>query len=159
MLSAACLPQVWAKACISLQASWEQVNSSNCPNHVLRTKSSIKKQIIVRRTVRSMFGEQTFAQLRTGLTLTHTLLGIADGDHANNGVIMTKNITTSSYVVSVQFDAQVNNLSNKDIKNQVVQSVYHVSHPYTSCLKIPTPSRHKNIHQGVPMRQALQAWC
>ena len=30
-------------------------------------KSSIKKEIIVRRTVRSMFGEQTFAQLRTGL--------------------------------------------------------------------------------------------
>ena len=35
--------------------------------HVRRTKSSIKKRIIVRRTVRSMFGEQTFAQLRTGL--------------------------------------------------------------------------------------------
>ena len=29
--------------------------------------NSIKKRIIVRRTVRSMFGEQTFAQLRTGL--------------------------------------------------------------------------------------------
>ena len=66
MLSAARLPQVRAEACISLQASWEQVNSSNCPNHVRRTKSSIKKRIIVRRTVRSMFGEQTFAQLRTG---------------------------------------------------------------------------------------------
>ena len=66
MLSAACLSQVRAKACISFQASWEQVNSSN---HVRRTKSSIKKQIIVRRTVRSMFGEQTFAQLRMGLML------------------------------------------------------------------------------------------
>ena len=38
----------------------------DCPNHIRRTKSSIKKRIIVRRTVRSMFGEQTFAQLRTG---------------------------------------------------------------------------------------------
>ena len=34
-------------------------SSSNCPNHVRRTKSSVKKRIIVRRTVRSMFGEQT----------------------------------------------------------------------------------------------------
>ena len=66
MLSAARLPQVRTDACISLQASWEQVSSSNCPNHVRRTKSSIKKRIIVRWTVRSMFGEQTFAQLRTG---------------------------------------------------------------------------------------------
>ena len=66
MLSAARLPQVRAEACISLQAIWEQVNSSNCPNHVRRTKSSIKKRIIVRRSVWSMFGEQTFAQLRTG---------------------------------------------------------------------------------------------
>ena len=38
----------------------------DCPNHIWRTKSSIKKRIIVRRSVRSMFGEQTFAQLRTG---------------------------------------------------------------------------------------------
>ena len=44
--------------------------SSNCPNHVRRTKSSIKKRIILRRTVRSMFGEQTFAQLRTSFTST-----------------------------------------------------------------------------------------
>ena len=63
MLSAARLPQVRAKACISLQASWEWRNSSNCPNNVRRTKSSIKKRIIVRRIVRSMFGEQTFVQL------------------------------------------------------------------------------------------------
>ena len=40
----------------------------DCPNHIRRTKSSIKKRIMVRRSVRSMFGEQTFAQLRTGLT-------------------------------------------------------------------------------------------
>ena len=33
------------------------------------TKSSIKKRIVVRRTVRSMFGEETFAQLRTGFRL------------------------------------------------------------------------------------------
>ena len=64
MLSAARLPQVRA----ALQAIWEQVNSSNYPNHVRQTKSLIKKRIIVRRTVRSIFGEQTFAQLRTGLT-------------------------------------------------------------------------------------------
>ena len=73
MLSAARLPQVWAKACISLQASWEQVNSLNCPNYVRRIKSSIKKQIIVRQTVWSMFGEQTFAQLRTGFINGSTL--------------------------------------------------------------------------------------
>ncbi len=64
-----CLPQVWAEACISLQANWEQVNSLNCPSHVRQTKSSIKKRIIVHRTVWSMFGEQTFAQLRMGLTV------------------------------------------------------------------------------------------
>ena len=46
---------------------WVSETSLDCPNHVRRTKSSIKKRIIVRRTVRSMFGEQTFAQLRTGL--------------------------------------------------------------------------------------------
>ena len=43
-------------------------SSSNCLNHVRRTKSSIKKRIIVCRTVRSMFGEQTL-KLRTGFTL------------------------------------------------------------------------------------------
>ena len=42
-------------------------SSSNCPNHVRRTKSSIKKRITVRRTVRSIFGELIFAHLRTGL--------------------------------------------------------------------------------------------
>ena len=61
MLSAARLPQVRAEACILLQASWER-------SKVRRTKSSVKKRIIVRRTVRSMFGEQTVAQLRTGFT-------------------------------------------------------------------------------------------
>ena len=39
--------------------------SLDCPNHIRLTKSSIKKRIIVRRSVRSMFGEQTFAQWRT----------------------------------------------------------------------------------------------
>ena len=33
----------------------------------------LKVRIIVRRTVRSMFGEQTFAQLRTGFTRVHAL--------------------------------------------------------------------------------------
>ena len=42
-------------------------SSSNYPIHVRWTESSIKKWIIVHRTVRCMFGEQTFAQLRTGL--------------------------------------------------------------------------------------------
>ena len=40
--------------------------SLDCPNHIRRTKSSTKKRIIFRRTVRSMFDGQTFAQLRTG---------------------------------------------------------------------------------------------
>ena len=39
----------------------------DCPNHIRWTKSSIKKRIIVRQSVWSMFGEQTFTQLRTGL--------------------------------------------------------------------------------------------
>ena len=69
MLSAARLPHVRAEACVSLHAIWER--SLDCPNHVQQTKSSVKKWIIVRRTVRSMFGEQTFAQLRTGLTHTY----------------------------------------------------------------------------------------
>ena len=67
MLSAARLPQIRAEACISLQVSWEW--SLDCPNYIRRTKSSIKKRIIVRRSVPSMFGEQTFAQLTTGLRL------------------------------------------------------------------------------------------
>ena len=50
MLSAACLPQVWAEALFSLQASWE------------RSK--------VRWPVRSMFGEQTFVQLWMGFTFS-----------------------------------------------------------------------------------------
>ena len=43
--------------------------SLDCPNHVRQTKSSVKKRIIVCRSVRSMFGEQTFAKLRTGFKL------------------------------------------------------------------------------------------
>ena len=46
MLSAARLPQVRAEACISLQASWEW-SKVWTPNHIRRTKSSIKKRIIV----------------------------------------------------------------------------------------------------------------
>ena len=42
-------------------------SSLNCPNHVWWTKSSIKKRIIVRQTIQSMFVVQTLAQLRTGL--------------------------------------------------------------------------------------------
>ena len=43
-------------------------SSSNCPNHVQRTKSSVKKWIIVHQIVWSMCAEQTFARLRTGFT-------------------------------------------------------------------------------------------
>ena len=42
-------------------------SSSNCSNHVRRTKSSIKKRITVRRTVRSIFGEQTVRPFKNGL--------------------------------------------------------------------------------------------
>ena len=41
-------------------------SSSNSPNHVRRTKSSIKKRIIVRGTVRGMFGEQTLRPIKNG---------------------------------------------------------------------------------------------
>ena len=42
-------------------------SSSNCPNHVRRTKRSIKKQIIVRGIARSMIGEQTVCPIKNGL--------------------------------------------------------------------------------------------
>ena len=66
--------------CSSTGASWgwtlhlfisqlrTKQSSSNCPNQSSASKNSIKKRNVVRRTVRSMLGEQTFAQLRTGLT-------------------------------------------------------------------------------------------
>ena len=52
-------------------------SSSNCPKHVRRTKSSIKKRIIVHRTVRSMLGEQTLRPVKNVLNryaLTTSLL-------------------------------------------------------------------------------------
>ena len=45
----------------------------------------VKKRIIVLRTVRSMFGEQTFAQLRTGLTSSKTIRLIRHGEKAGGG--------------------------------------------------------------------------
>ena len=45
-------------------------SSSNCRNHVRRSKSSVKDRIIVRRTVRSMFGEQTVCPVKKGLNVT-----------------------------------------------------------------------------------------
>ena len=56
--------------------------SSNCPNHVRRTQSSTEKRIILRRTVRSIFGKQTFAQLRTSFMSTEPvgLLGTGAQD-------------------------------------------------------------------------------
>ena len=41
-------------------------SSSNCSNNVRRTKCSVKKRIIVRRTVRSKCGEQTVRPLKDG---------------------------------------------------------------------------------------------
>ena len=69
MLSAARLPQVLGPKLASHYKPVEnEVKVWTCPNHIRRTKSeSIKKRIIVSRSVRSMFGEQTFAQLRNGL--------------------------------------------------------------------------------------------
>ena len=68
MLSAALLPQVRAEACISLFSQLRtKCSLSNCPNHVRRTKCSIKKRIIVHRTVRSMYGEQTVRPVKNGL--------------------------------------------------------------------------------------------
>ena len=42
-------------------------SSSNCLNYIRRTKSSIMKRIIVRWTVRSMFGKQTLRPIKNGL--------------------------------------------------------------------------------------------
>ena len=73
MLSAARLPQVSRRSLHLITSQLRtKYSSSNCPNHVRRTKSSIKKRIIVRRTVRSIFGEQTFAQLGTSLKALKT---------------------------------------------------------------------------------------
>ena len=68
-------------------------SSSNCPNHVRRTKSSVKKQIIVRRTVRSMFGEQTCAQLRTGFTFDARAEGV--GRQSGRAATTTTTTTTT----------------------------------------------------------------
>ena len=40
--------------------------SLDCPNHIRRTKSSIKKRIIVRRSVRSMFGRTNIRPVKNG---------------------------------------------------------------------------------------------
>ena len=39
----------------------------DCPNHIRRTKCSIKKRIIVRRSVRSMFGGTNIRPVKNGL--------------------------------------------------------------------------------------------
>ena len=66
LFGSCCLLQVRAEACISLQASWEW-SSLDSLNHIRRTKSSIKKRIIVCQSVWSMFGEQTCAPVKNGL--------------------------------------------------------------------------------------------
>ena len=69
MLSTALLLQVQAEACMHLFISQLRMkhSSSYCPNHVRWTKSLIKKQIIVHRTVLSMFSEQTVHPIKNGL--------------------------------------------------------------------------------------------
>ena len=42
-------------------------NSLDCPNHIRRTKCSMKKRIIVRRSVRSMFGRTNIRPVKNGL--------------------------------------------------------------------------------------------
>ena len=59
-------------------------SSSNCPNHVRRTKSTIKKRIIVRRTVRSMFGEQTVRPIKNGLKADNSRHGSSCLPHKLN---------------------------------------------------------------------------
>ena len=53
-----CLPQVWAEACLSLQASWER---SKFRRTVQTTfgELKVKKRIVVHQTVQSKFGAQT----------------------------------------------------------------------------------------------------
>ena len=73
-----CLLRVCRKFGPKLASHYKPVENEvklDRPNHIRQTKSSIKKRIIVRRSVRSMFGEQTFAQLRTG----YTVRGIGEG--------------------------------------------------------------------------------
>ena len=48
-------------------------SSSNCPNDVRQTKSSVKKRITVRQTIRSMFGEQTLLPFRLTWNKKHQL--------------------------------------------------------------------------------------
>ena len=79
MLSAACLPQVWAEACISLRASWER--SKVWTVWTMFGELKVQKRIIVRQTVWSMFGEQTFAQLRMGLRQIRSREVIVQGLH------------------------------------------------------------------------------
>ena len=67
MLSAALLPSSGRNLHLIISQLRTKHSSSNCPNHVRRSKSSIKKRIIVRRTVRSMFGEQTVRPVKNGL--------------------------------------------------------------------------------------------
>ena len=44
-------------------------SSSNCPNHVRRTMSSIKKRSQIRRILRTMFGEANVRRIKNGLKL------------------------------------------------------------------------------------------
>ena len=48
-------------------------SSTKCPNDARQTKSSVKKRIIVRRSVRSMFGEQTLLPVRLTWNKKHQL--------------------------------------------------------------------------------------
>ena len=77
-------------------------SSSNCPNHVRRSKSSIKNRIVVRRTVRSMFGEQTVRPFKNGLNTAPSpslciKMGIGPG-HFDGTLIVTGKATKTMSV-------------------------------------------------------------
>ena len=65
-----CLLRICRKFGPKLASHYKPVENEvklDCPNHVRRTKSSIKKRIIVRRSVRSMFGRTNIRSVKNGL--------------------------------------------------------------------------------------------
>ena len=49
----------------------KKYSSSNCPNHVRRTMSSVKKRGKVRRILRTTFGEGNVRPVKNGLNVSH----------------------------------------------------------------------------------------
>ena len=64
-------------------------STSNCPNHVRRTKRSVKKRIKVSRTVRSMVGEQTVHPIKNGLYTFSSMVTEPDEDDGTRGLSVT----------------------------------------------------------------------